>query len=154
MFTIRKIKYFFQKTKIANSRSLSRFLTGNAIFRHELVIYFLPNYINQLQTKFLASCSLPKIMDFDNFLEFPLYFLYKCKGNPCLSGDVRVRPLKSAYPIGSQTMVPRGYLGTIASTGTSDFRQVVRNTLPAVKMFQEFKKHSYNVLWTLRPHFL
>ena len=35
--------------------------------------------------------------------------------------------------------VAKVYLGNIANTGTSDFRQVVRNTLPAVKMFQEFK---------------
>ena len=31
--------------------------------------------------------------------------------------------------------VAKVYLGNIANTGTSDFRQVVRNTLPAVKMF-------------------
>ena len=44
---------------------------------------------NQLFDLFFA----PKIINFVNFLEFPLYFLYKCKGNPCLSGDVRVCPL-------------------------------------------------------------
>ena len=36
-------------------------------------------------------------------------------------------------------MEPMYHIGSIANTGTSDFRQVVRNTLPAVKMFQEFK---------------
>ena len=47
--------------------------------------------------------------------------------------------LKNAQPIGSQTMLEMAYISNIGDTGTSDFRQVVRNTLPAVKMFQEFK---------------
>ena len=80
--------------KIFKISSLTWFFGGNAIFRCQLGTYFLPNPKNPNPILLFHIFFLPQIIMFDSFLDFPLYFLYKCKGNRCLCEDVRVCPLK------------------------------------------------------------
>ena len=79
--------------KIFKFSSLIGFFAGNAIFRCQLGKYVLPNSKNPNQILLFYIFFLPQTIIFDSFLDFPLYFLYKCKGNHCLSEDVRVCPL-------------------------------------------------------------